>query len=144
MESSAPHGSAPPERSVEGTRESYQETSHSSRQGRCVESFDDQVDVVGLNGELHDAKPRPRRSGEGSTQEEEWSLLAQARQMAGASKRDVNGMARTMSRARAVAAGVPLPVLRAALIEGQPELFHGAMYSYHSETLLTTAAPTFV
>ena len=79
MESAAPHGAPPTERAVECAREPYQKAHHSARKGRRVVSFDNQVNVIGLNRELDDAKPRPRRSGEPAPQGSEEPLLAQAR-----------------------------------------------------------------
>ena len=64
MESAAPDGSATSERSVERAPEPYQQAHHPSRKRLLVEGLDDQVDVVGLNRELHHAKPRAGGAGE--------------------------------------------------------------------------------
>ena len=106
MEAAAPDGSAPSEGSVQCAREPDQQSRHPSGERNTVERFDDQVDVIGLDRELQDAKPRARGPGDASPQRQKQPLLAQAGQAPGASKCDVNGMSMAMGGTHAMATRV--------------------------------------
>ena len=59
MKTFAPNGAPPRERAVTSARETNGQTNHAAREGRVVVGLDQQMKVVVLHAEVHDAKPPP-------------------------------------------------------------------------------------
>src|SRR5687767_7986635 len=68
VETFAPNGATSHERAVTSPREANGQPNHAARKGQVVVGFYQQVKVIVLNAEMHDAKPPPRSGGEPSTQ----------------------------------------------------------------------------
>src|SRR5262249_6849007 len=71
------------EKSVERSRETNREPCYPAREGTLVGCFGDEMNVVGLHGEMHDAKPFTPGLCERTAQRHEDGLFAQAWQTAG-------------------------------------------------------------
>jgi hypothetical protein len=99
VEPSAQDGSAATEHAVVCPRKANGEPGHSPREGRTVVRLDNEMGVVVLHAEMHDAEPRPCRRGECSPQLTEASLFAHTGQKPPATQRHMNRMAATMEGA---------------------------------------------
>ena len=65
---------------IDGARDPNRKAHEAARKGALVGSLDEQVQVVGLHGKVHEAKPGPRRSSERMTDFEKHDFATQARQ----------------------------------------------------------------
>ena len=88
---------AVPQRAMRGTRHSNREPLHTSRKGALVFGLDDQVQVIGLDREVHDAKGLflARRDRAAHRLKEE-PITSQARKPLSCPQRDVYRMPRKM------------------------------------------------
>jgi hypothetical protein len=64
MKSIRPHRPTTPQAPVDGTRTSDPEPLQPTRQEATIVRFDDQMDMIGLDGEVHHAKVRSVRCGD--------------------------------------------------------------------------------
>ena len=64
----APNATLPPECAVTSTREANGQTDHAARKGRVVVGLYQQMKMIVLHAEVHDAKPPPRSGGESPAQ----------------------------------------------------------------------------
>jgi hypothetical protein len=86
------------ESSVYGARHPHGETLQSTREGFRVVRLDDEVQVVGLDGEVDDAKSRLLALGDGAPQGREEELVGpEARQPFAGPQGDMHRMACTVS-----------------------------------------------
>jgi hypothetical protein len=92
MKTFAPNGAPPLERAVTSAREAYGQTNHAARKGQVVVGLYEQVKMIVLHAEVHDAKPPPRSGGEPSTQGRKHDGRAQTGQTPRPAQRDVHGV----------------------------------------------------
>jgi hypothetical protein len=64
MKTFAPNGAPPRERAVVRAREANGQTNHAARKGQVVVGLDQQMKMIILHAEVHQAKPPPRSGGE--------------------------------------------------------------------------------
>jgi hypothetical protein len=76
MISIAPDAPSPPIRAVHRPCEANGRSHQPSGERHFVVGFDEQVDVIGLHGEVDDPKPRARRTGHSAPDRVENDLLA--------------------------------------------------------------------
>jgi hypothetical protein len=94
---------AVPQRAMRGTRHSNREPLHTSRKGALVFGLDDQVQVIGLDREVHDAKGVLLASRDRVAHRlEEQPIAPQARQPFASPHRDVHRMTGNMPLAASV------------------------------------------
>jgi hypothetical protein len=80
MASILPNSSRTPEHAIDRMSEPACQPHEPARKRGLVVRFDEQVEVIGLHGEVHHAKPRARRSPERTPNFKEDHLLPEARQ----------------------------------------------------------------
>ncbi len=102
VKSVAPKSAAPPENTVEGTRHTSREPGHSTREADLVPCFDQQMHVIRLHREVHDAKPRKPRLHQRPSNLCERNLPAQTGESACGAQSHVHGMAFLVVGASAV------------------------------------------
>jgi hypothetical protein len=108
MEPSAENSAAATEHAVVCPRKPNDEPGYAAREGRSVVRLDNQMGVVVLHAEMHDAEPRPGRPTECSVQFTEATLFTHAGQKAPAAQSHMNWMAAMMDgalRVRDVSSG---------------------------------------
>jgi hypothetical protein len=137
MKTFAPNGAPPRERAVTSTREANGQTNHAARKGRVVVGLYQQMKMIVLHAEVHDAKPPPRSGGEPPPQGCKHDGRAQTGQTPRPAQRDVHGVPLAMPWAGAMGfavMGSPGPA-RGARLKRQRELpssFHwrGVLITY--------------
>src|SRR5260221_9938565 len=92
----APHPSPAPANLVDATSETNREPGHSTRAGYAVVRFDDEVDVILLDGKMNHTKPRARRLRQGAANAEKHRLLSQAGQTTCSTHRDMQRLTLTV------------------------------------------------
>jgi hypothetical protein len=102
METFAPNGAPPLERAVTSAREANGQTNHAARKGQVVVGFYQQVKMIVLHSEMHDAKPPPRSGVESPAQRRKHGGRAQTGQTSHPTQRDVHGVSVAMPRAGAM------------------------------------------
>jgi hypothetical protein len=123
-----PDPSRPANSPVRAARDANRESAHPARQGRLVMRFDYQVDVVGLNREMHDAECRPRGRRQSPADLGKDTLSSQHVQTR--AQRDMNRVpgpvvgARTMGHARSAAGWFPASAWPFSTPRRQRELRH--------------------
>jgi hypothetical protein len=80
MESIVPDSPRPLECAIDGACDPNRKAHEAAREGAFVGGLDEQVQVIGLHGKMHEAKPGPCRSPERTTNCEKHDLTTQARQ----------------------------------------------------------------
>ena len=110
----APNGAPPRERAVKCAREANGQTNHPARKRRVVVGLYQQMKMIVLHAEVHDAKPPPRSGGEPAAQGRKHDGRAQTRQTPRPAQRDVHGVPVAMPWAGAMGSaimGSPGPTL---------------------------------
>src|SRR5687767_8927093 len=110
----APNGAPPRERAVTSAREANGQTNHAARKRQVVIGLYQQMKMVVLHAEVHDAKPPPRSGGEPPPQARKHDGRAQTRQTPRPAQRDMHGVSVAMPRASAMGfavMGSPGPAL---------------------------------
>ena len=92
---------------IDRPRHADGDTCHASGERQLVVGLDDEVYVVALYREVHQAKPGPSRPRERPANGGKNRLPAQTRKGASDAKRDVNWLPSMVRRARAMARGGP-------------------------------------
>ena len=98
----APNGALPRERAVKSTREANGQTNHAARKGRVIAGLYQQMKMIVLDAEVHDAKPLPRSGGEPPPQGRKHDGRAQTGQTPRPAQRDVHGVSVAMPWAGAM------------------------------------------
>jgi hypothetical protein len=102
METLAPNGAMPRERTVACAGEANGQTNHAARKGQVVVGFYQQVKMIVLHAEMHDAKPPPRSGAKSAPQGRKHDGRAQTGQTPHPAQRDVHGVSVAMPRAGAM------------------------------------------
>jgi len=88
----APNGALSRERAVTSACEANGQTNHAARKGQVVVGLYQQMKMIVLYAEVHDAKPPPRSGGEPSTQGRKHDGRAQTGQTPRPAQCDVHGV----------------------------------------------------
>ena len=96
VKTSAPHRAPPHERAVTCAREANGQTNHAARKGRVVVGLYQQMKMIVLHAEVHDAKPPPRSGGEPTAQGRKHHGRTQTGQTPRPAERDVHGVSVAM------------------------------------------------
>jgi hypothetical protein len=96
------HPTLAAKRAVDGTRHANREATREARECHAVGRLGYEVDVIGLDGEVHDAKAGTGGAAERGSNAEKEELSSQARQPSAHAQRDMNRMSGNVSRTPAV------------------------------------------
>ena len=96
VKSFAPNGAMPRERAVTSACEANGQTNHPARKGRVVLGFYEEMKMIVLHAEVHDAKPAPRSGGEPAPQGRKHDGRAQTGQTPRPPQCDVHGVSVAM------------------------------------------------
>jgi len=97
-----PHATAAAKGPIDGPRKSNREAAHSARKARFVVRLHDEVDVIALDGEVHDAKFRARCVADTCSYGRKYGSGSQDADFVRGSHGDMNGMRRLVQWASAM------------------------------------------
>ena len=92
MKAFAPNRALPVEGAVTGAREAHGQTNHAARKRSAIVGFYQQMKMIVLHAEVHDAKPPPRSGCQSPAHGRKHDGRAQAGQTPRPAQRDVHGM----------------------------------------------------
>jgi hypothetical protein len=142
-----PNGAPARQHAVNSACEAHGQTDHPARKRHVVVGLHEQVKMIVLHAEVHDAKPPPRSGGEPPAQGRKHDGRPQTRQMSAPAQRDVYGVPRAMPRTGAMRfaiEGRPDQLLAASRRKGQCELpccshWRGVLITYHFDRSIKIA-----